>query len=238
MFDSLLESRARKPSRLGGSIVSTVGHALLVAGIVTVTANANDATEPAPEPHVTFTPVLPPPPLPRQIEPGPADHMMAPQAKGPPRLILPVDIPIDLPPVDFNAPPTNENDWRVPGARGGSSSGMDGAARREFVETAGDLWTRETVDRVVVMLPGSAAPRYPESLRAAGIEGEVMAQFVVDTTGRVDVTTLRILQSSHAQFDDAIRSALPRLRFVPAEARGRKVRQLVQQPFRFGLDRQ
>ena len=236
MFDSLLESRARKQSRLGGSILSTLGHALLVAGIVTVTANANAAIEPSLEPRVTFTPVLPPPPPP-QTQPARLDHMVAPSAKGPPLLRVPVDVPIDIPPVDLDAPPTNERDWQVAGPRGGSPTGMDGGIRREFPAPDGDLWTRETVDRVVVMLPGPAGPRYPEGLRAAGIEGEVMAQFVVDTLGRVDVATLRILQSSHAQFDDAIRSALPRLRFVPAEARGQKVRQLVQQPFRFGLDR-
>jgi protein TonB len=238
MFDSLLESRAKKPSRLGGSIVSAVGHALLVAGVVAVTANAHVAPEAEPEPNVTFTPVVPPPP------PPPLERIMRdpvvvpPLAKGPPVLTVPVDIPDVIPPINLNVPPTNERDWLVPGKRGGSPEGVASGVTSDVVIAPGDFWTRETVDRVVVMLPGGAAPRYPESLRAAGVEGEVTAQFVVDTLGRADVTTLRILQSDHALFDDAIRSALPRLRFVPAEARGHKVRQLVQQPFRFGLDRE
>jgi protein TonB len=151
--------------------------------------------------------------------------------------MLPVDIPDLIPPIDLTAAPTNERDWMVTGPRGGSSGGVTSGARSDVAVQAGDDWTGETVDRVVVLLPGSGAPRYPDGLRAAGIEGDVMAQFVVDTMGRVDVTTLRILQSTHAQFDDAVRAALHRLRFLPAEARGRKVRQLVQQPFRFGLDR-
>ena len=64
-----------------------------------------------------------------------------------------------------------------------------------------------------------------------------MAQFVVDTTGRADMSTLRILQSDHQLFSDAVRQVLPKLRFIPAEVGGTKVRQLVQQPFRFGLSR-
>jgi protein TonB len=60
----------------------------------------------------------------------------------------------------------------------------------------------------------------------------------VDTAGWADITTLRILQSDHPLFADAIRNALRRLRFTPAELRGVRVRQLVQQPFRFGLDRE
>jgi hypothetical protein len=47
-----------------------------------------------------------------------------------------------------------------------------------------------------------------------------MAQFVMDTLGRPDVETLRILQPDPAQFSESVRVALPRLPFVPAEVRG------------------
>ena len=234
MFDSLLESRAKKQSRLGGSIVSTATHALLVGAIVAATATARVAPEAAPEPNITFTPVVPLPP-PRSE--ATTQRVFAPPREGPPMLVVPIDIPDVIPRVNFNLPPTDVLDWQVAGRRGGSPDGAGNGVSTAPAGGAGDVFTRESVDRIVAMLPGSTGPRYPDMLRAAGIEGEVMAQFVVDTSGRADAATLRILQSAHPLFAEAVRSALPRLHFAPAEVRGGKVRQLVQQPFRFGLDR-
>jgi protein TonB len=65
------------------------------------------------------------------------------------------------------------------------------------------------------------------------VEGEVLAQFVVDTTGHYEEGSFKVLKSSHELFTQAVRDALPQLRFNPAEAGGAKVRQLVQQPFTF-----
>jgi protein TonB len=70
-------------------------------------------------------------------------------------------------------------------------------------------------------------------LRTAGIEGHVMAQFVVDSTGRVQLATLQVLESQHPLFTAAVRTALSRMRFLPAEAGGARVAQLVQQSFQF-----
>jgi len=92
------------------------------------------------------------------------------------------------------------------------------------------------VEKVVVALPGTA-PRYPDMLRQAGVEGDVRAQFVVDTLGRVEPGSLRLLEATHDQFAAAVRTALSaRARFKPAEAGGHKVRQLVEQTFTFRLD--
>ena len=79
------------------------------------------------------------------------------------------------------------------------------------------------------------APRYPAALRDAGVSGQVMAQFVVDTLGLVDTSTFKVIESSHEQFTESVRQTLPELRFTPARADGRKVKQLVQQPFLFDL---
>lgn len=89
----------------------------------------------------------------------------------------------------------------------------------------------------VTPLPGSRAPKYPPDLRAAGIEGEVLVQFVVDTTGRAEMASLEVLQSSHEAFAEAVRVALAEMRFTTADVSGRKVRQLVQLPFVFGISR-
>jgi protein TonB len=65
----------------------------------------------------------------------------------------------------------------------------------------------------------------------------VLAQFVVDTTGRYESGTFKVLKSSNEQFTNAVKSALPRMKFYPAEVGGRKVKQLVQQPFTFSLQK-
>ena len=85
--------------------------------------------------------------------------------------------------------------------------------------------------------PGSAMPRYPNLLRQAAVEGEVLAQFVVDTTGRAEIGSLKILKSSHELFTESVRTALPQMRFVPADVGGKKVKQLVQEPFSFSMSR-
>ena len=38
-------------------------------------------------------------------------------------------------------------------------------------------------------------------------------------------------------FSLAVKNALPRMRFLPAEVGGRKVKQLVQQPFGFNINK-
>lgn len=93
------------------------------------------------------------------------------------------------------------------------------------------------VEKPVAPIVGSGAPRYPAILRSAGMEGEVLAQFVVDTTGRIEIESYKVLRQSHDLFDASVRNALPEMRFTPAEVGGRKVRQLVQQPFVFQLAR-
>ena len=93
------------------------------------------------------------------------------------------------------------------------------------------------VEKQVAALPGNPAPRYPQSMRQANIEGEVLAQFVVDSSGRPEMWTFKVLKSTHPDFTASVRAAVPFMRFSPAELKGRKVKQLVQMPFVFGLNR-
>lgn len=81
----------------------------------------------------------------------------------------------------------------------------------------------------------SVFPKYPAALRAANVEGQVIAQFVVDTTGRVEVRTFEVKSSDHAEFTAAVADALPALRFSPARVGGHPVKQLVRMPFMFSL---
>ena len=88
-----------------------------------------------------------------------------------------------------------------------------------------------------VPLPGNRGPRYPDALRRANVTGEVLLRFVVDHTGQVDMSTVKVLRSSDPQFTAAVQGSLPSLRFAPAEVNGRRVKQLVQMPFQFSLSR-
>ena len=89
------------------------------------------------------------------------------------------------------------------------------------------------VDKMVERDEGSAAPAYPPELLALRAEGLVQATYVVDTTGRVDTTTIQVLRSDDPGFTESVRTALGLTRFRPARRGGKAVRQLVEQRFRF-----
>ncbi|HEU4564242.1 MAG TPA: TonB family protein [Gemmatimonadaceae bacterium] len=91
------------------------------------------------------------------------------------------------------------------------------------------------VDSRVAPRPGNPAPRYPLVLRVRRVEGEVVVNFVVDTTGHVDTTSISVVASPDPRFSAAAREALVGSRFEPATLGGRKVRQLTAQRFWFRL---
>lgn len=70
-------------------------------------------------------------------------------------------------------------------------------------------------------------------MKGSGIGGEVLAQYVVDKTGRVDMRTFKALESPGPEFTAAVKAALPTWRFDAAVVGGTKVAQLVQQVFEF-----
>jgi TonB family protein len=98
-------------------------------------------------------------------------------------------------------------------------------------------YTEDVVEKTVWPMSGNPHPRYPDDLQRAGVEGSFVVQFVVDSTGRVDAKTLAFPQNTQPGFLRAIKDALLRSRFLPAELAGIRVRQLVQQQFSFVLVR-
>lgn len=98
-----------------------------------------------------------------------------------------------------------------------------------------NTYTLADVDTAVFRYPESAAPSYPESLRRRGIAGEAAVQFIVDSTGMIDLSTVRILAASHPDFAKAVRDAMPRMRFHPAKIGPKAVGQLAQQLFKFEM---
>jgi periplasmic protein TonB len=233
MFQTLMASRPTRPRPFGGSLVSVVVHASIVGTMVLATAQGTVAHQAEQrETAVKFTAVTPPPP------PAPATPQVftaAPVAKGFTVLQTPIDIPTALPPVDLSAPPTNLDHFTGIGRPGGRADGLEGGTG--VAPALNGVFLANEVEKPVMVLPGTAGPSYPESLRAAGIEGQVLAQFVVDSVGRVELATFQVLDRPHPLFVAAVRSALVRMRYLPAEARGARVAQLVQQSFHFSVRR-
>ena len=96
-----------------------------------------------------------------------------------------------------------------------------------------DVYVEAQVTKPVAAEVGSATPKYPEVLKIARIEGMVLLSFVVDTTGRVDIPSALVLKVSDPRFLPTVIAALPDMRFVPARIEGRRVKQLVSQPYYF-----
>ena len=98
-----------------------------------------------------------------------------------------------------------------------------------------DVYTVFQVDNAAQISAGSAVPQYPPDLLAKRIRGKVIVRFIVDSSGVADIQSIEVLDSSAPQFEESVRAALPRMRFSPARLNGKRVRQLVEQPFRFDV---
>lgn len=175
------------------------------------------------------------PPQEPELAPLPPDAVAAPPVpKGFQTLLVPDIIPLEIPDIDLSRAVTNEADFIGVGTKGGRSDGQgDGVPPILRSDT---LYTESQVEKPAAMA-GGANMAYPEVLRSAHVEGTVMASFVVDTSGYADMSTFQVISSDHELFTNAVRRALARIRYRPAEVGGQKVKQLVQQPFQFRLDR-
>jgi TonB family protein len=69
-----------------------------------------------------------------------------------------------------------------------------------------------------VLIGTPPTPRFPDELRARPIEGEVIVQFRVNEKGRVEPSSMQVLQSQHELFTAAVRNVLSQFRFEPARS--------------------
>ena len=97
--------------------------------------------------------------------------------------------------------------------------------------------TEIEVDSAVKRYEWSAAPDYPINLLRQNIEGGAFIVYVVDTLGLADTASMKVINATHEEFVQAVRDAMPKMRFRPAILGGYKVRQLVQQNFSFKIQR-
>jgi protein TonB len=225
MMTVLLESGAARARMSNWTAASVVIHGSIVA----VAAILTIAPPPMPIDKETLVPIEPltPPQRPAPVPASPIiDH-----AGSVPR--MPVDLPaIPVPTVSFpEGLPTVPTTVDFPATsifreRGGTPAGAPGAP-----------FSEHQVEQIVRPRADNPSPPYPPSLRAAGVEGDVLARFTVDTLGRVESRSVQIVESSHALFGDAVRDWLTRTRYRPATIGGRPVRQQVEQRIGFSLRR-
>jgi protein TonB len=230
MLETLLESKSRRERSVKGTIASVVTHTTLVAAALYGTAQAHG--HPIAAPETVRTVYFPPARSPEStVRPTTATP---PHSASSRRLIF-VDphVDINLPRIDVSEVVSRPSDF----GRGAITASELGNSGENGPVSTGVPFRADQVEKQVTVVPGSPAPRYPELLRSSGVEGQVMAEFVVDEQGRAEEGTLHFVRSDNALFEDPVRVAIRRMRFVAAEVGGRKVKQLVQMPFVLTLAR-
>jgi TonB family protein len=96
------------------------------------------------------------------------------------------------------------------------------------------VFAADQVDVPAVLDSATMPPvAYPPSLRASGMGGVVVAEFVVDTLGSVEPETFGAISATDPLFVAAVRAAVVGASFRPAQRKGMRVRQLVRLPFEF-----
>jgi periplasmic protein TonB len=219
VFDRFIESGRSGTSRhpWPGGAVAFLAHVAIGAVAVWATLPPRSVARAAPPFVIVPWPDAPPP-----VSPRPSRSTPDPSA---PIVGVPVLPPIGLPALDartaFDAGPwlralgetvRGSTPWTAPGAP----------------------WSIADVEDLPDLLSGPV-PVYPERLRRAGIAGRVVVEAVIDTIGRAEPGSVRVIETHHPGFDAAARDYVLRALFRPARVNGRPVRVLVRVPIEFAL---
>jgi len=98
--------------------------------------------------------------------------------------------------------------------------------------TGNEVFMEAIVEEKPAVLSGPTL-QFPELLRQAGIEGRVLVQAIVDTLGRAEPNSVKVLQSPNPGFDQSATNYVLKALFRPARVHGRAVRVLIQIPVEF-----
>lgn len=231
MLAVLIESRAARPRHTRSALVSTLAHGGIAALVVALSMSARGHVRSSADVHpVRVTFVQPEhqvnPSAPRTSS-STSSAVVAPHL---PVIEVPILTPVGIPAVDL-AVPSGTTEFRI-GGRSDPGSSLTGSGILPASSEVNDV---SAVDRAPRVMGRPVEPRYPSALRSAGVEGRVLAEFVVDTLGGAELATLRFPELPDPRFADAVRDALARTRFLPGEIAGRKVRTRVALPFDFRL---
>ena len=209
----------------GSAVLSVATHAVLIASAVYATGVRSAEVDQALRERVSFVRYLPPPDRSRSTV-GVGEVLRYVQQGG------------------GGAPLPTRADGQVQRASGVASLLHDGGARGKDlsdqaavkeVVSPDSVYSILDVEQAAIRTAGSAAPIYPPDLLHDGTEGSVTVQFVVDTLGRADSSSIVVLASTHRAFVQSVRQAVPLMTFSSATSSGHKVRQMVEQRFGFRL---
>lgn len=232
MLRNLVESKPKPSRRTAGTLSSLFGHYGLILFVIYSSAQATTTDNGPRTERVDFVETTKDEAAGPEEPPAP-DPIVAPlPVREFTMLVAPVEIASVLPDIDL-ANGVTDPDAFV--RRGPSPTAAPAGAAAAVTPDGGAAFGEREVEKPVTPVPNSAAPVYPDILRQAGVEGEALVSFVVDTGGRVEIGSFKVLRTSHELFAAAVRNALPRMRFIPAEVGSNKVRQLVQQPYSFAI---
>ena len=234
MLNILLESRSKKAGNQAFAAASATVHGTLII----IAAFATAAGAPAVTKPETLTPIVwtTTPPTPSQEPNRPVRTLQtAPSPIAPVRQVsLTFDVPSALPAINLPLGTITAADFPQPvGSGSNTSDGPTGSDRGGGRQA----YTSDEVEVPVSALSGGIRPEYPPALRSSGMEGQVVAQFIVNESGHALVETVKIISATNDLFAHSVRRAIPKMRFAAARIGGRAVPQMVQQLFVFRLDR-
>jgi len=220
VFDNLIESKrkADKKKAFGLGFVSLAGHSGIVLLAVIATLTAGQAAQ---DVLVDTTMVFV-----NQEEQKPEEQppvVDIPQLKGFQTVVAPTDIPTNIPPINLQEH-FDPKDYTGTGVEGGVGTGI--APDQVFMESV--------VEERPEVLSGPQ-PQYPDLLRQAGIQGRVIVQAIIDTSGRAEPPSVKVIQSPNPGFDQPAKTYVLRALFRPARVHGRAVRVLVNLPIDFKI---
>src|SRR5437867_7674796 len=97
------------------------------------------------------------------------------------------------------------------------------------------VYSEATVDERAEIV--SAPPlEYPPALRQAGLQGRVTVQAIIDTLGRVEPASLKVIARPNTAFDQSARAYVLHAVFRPARVKGRAVRVLIKVPVDYRIE--
>ncbi|MEO7085315.1 MAG: TonB family protein [Gemmatimonadaceae bacterium] len=232
MLGLLLESRAKRQRRAGGASLSVAIHTAIIGAIITGTATGKPAPKHLdPVVHLVVAPAgRTPTPVSHQTSSASLAQSLRTIA-APIIVVPPTDIPVGIPEIDLTRGTAPDSITIAGAPKSGSGTGI--ARSLDLGTNDGPMDVRELLMRIVA----SRKPKYPESLRQAGIDGHVLVRFVVDTNGAVDMSSVKFLESTHDLFTRSVRDVLPSFRFKPAEVGGKRVTSLADMPFEFSISK-
>src|SRR5213593_2160925 len=138
---------------------------------------------------------------------------------------LPAQIPTDIPPVDLQQR-FDPKDY--------SGSGVEGGRANGIVVSGSEVYAEALVEERPELL-SAPPPIYPQLLKQAGIQGRVILHAIVDTTGRVEPASVRIIKSPSPAFDQPTKDWVLKALFRPARLHGRGVRVFINLPVDYSL---